>query len=172
MAMGKRDTEQQQDLFITHDRLPRSPGHVFYRKLNRLLAEGGFDGWIEALCEPHYCRGQGRPSIPPGVYFRMRLVGYFEGINSQRGIAWRCSDSLSLRAARGLMPEYLETCVPDGSNLGRGLTPTHTLVTSGTEIGGRPILLAFQHNNRFTRKVQRAPSPCRGAKLACHCCGP
>ena len=94
MAMGKRDTEQQQDLFITHDRLPRSPGHVFYRKLNQLLAEGGFDGWIEALCEPHYCRGRGRPSIPPGVYFRMLLVGYFEGIGSQRGIAWRCSDSL------------------------------------------------------------------------------
>ncbi len=97
MAMGKRDTEQQQDLFLTHDRLPRSPGHVFYRKLNQLLAEGGFDRWIEALCEPHYCRGQGRPSIPPGVYFRMLLVGYFEGIGSQRGIAWRCSDSLSLR---------------------------------------------------------------------------
>src|SRR5438045_148443 len=92
MAMGKREAEQQQDLFVTHDRLPRSPGHVFYRKLNRLLTEGGFDLWIEALCEPHYCQGVGRPSVPPGVYFRMLLVGYFEGINSQRGIAWRCSD--------------------------------------------------------------------------------
>jgi transposase len=102
MAMGKRDTEQQPDLFITHDRLPRSPGHVFYRKLNQLLAEGGFDRWIEALCEPHYSRGQGRPSVPPGVYFRMLLVGYFEGINSQRGIAWRCSDSLSLREFLGV----------------------------------------------------------------------
>jgi transposase len=102
MAMGKRDTEQQSDLFITHDRLPRSPGHVFYRKLNQLLAEGGFDRWIEALCEPHYRRGQGRPSVPPGVYFRMLLVGYFEGLNSQRGIAWRCSDSLSLREFLGI----------------------------------------------------------------------
>jgi transposase len=102
MAMGKREAEQQQNLFVTHDQLPRSPGHVFYRKLNRLLAEGGFDRWIEALCEPHYCRGQGRPSVPPGVYFRMLLVGYFEGINSQRGIAWRCSDSLSLREFLGL----------------------------------------------------------------------
>jgi transposase len=82
--------------------LPRSPGHVFYRKLNRLLSEGGFDRWIEALCEPHYCRGKGRPSVPPGVYFRMLLVGYFEGINSQRGIAWRCSDSLSLREFLGI----------------------------------------------------------------------
>jgi transposase len=102
MAMGKREAAQQQDLFITHDKLPRSPGHVFYRKLNRLLAEGGFDRWIEELCEPHYCQGVGRPSVPPGVYFRMLLVGYFEGINSQRGIAWRCSDSLSLREFLGL----------------------------------------------------------------------
>lgn len=102
MAMGKRGAEQQQDLFITHDQLPRSPGHVFYRKLNRLLAEGGFDRWIEGLCEPHYCREEGRPSVPPGTYFRMLLVGYFEGINSQRGIAWRCSDSLSLREFLGI----------------------------------------------------------------------
>ena len=102
MAMGKREAEQQQDLFVTHDRLPRSPGHVFYRKLNGVLAEGGFDRWIEALCEPHYCQGVGRPSVPPGVYFRMLLVGYFEGINSQRGIAWRCSDSLSLREFLGI----------------------------------------------------------------------
>jgi transposase len=102
MAMGKRDCEQQQDLFITHDKLPRSPGHVFYRKLNQLLAAGGFDRWIEGLCEPYYCQGQGRPSVPPGQYFRMLLVGYFEGINSQRGIAWRCSDSLSLREFLGI----------------------------------------------------------------------
>ena len=102
MVMGKREAEQQQDLFITHDKLPRSPGHVFYRKLNQLLAEGGFDPWVEALCEPHYCQGKGRPSVPPGVYFRMLLVGYFEGINSQRGIAWRCSDSLSLRDFLGI----------------------------------------------------------------------
>ena len=102
MAMGKREAEQQQNLFVTHDQLPRSPGHVFYRKLNRLLAEGGFDRWIEGVCEPHYAKGKGRPSVPPGVYFRMLLVGYFEGINSQRGIAWRCSDSLSLREFLGI----------------------------------------------------------------------
>ncbi len=102
MAMGKREAEQQQELFITHDKLPRSPGHVFYRKLNQVLAEGGFDRWVEGLCEPHYCQGKGRPSLPPGMYFRMLLVGYFEGINSQRGIAWRCSDSLSLRDFLGI----------------------------------------------------------------------
>src|SRR5438309_2025167 len=114
MAMGKREAEQQQDLFITHDRLPRSPGHVFYRKLNQILAEGDFDRWAEALCEPHYCQGQGRPSVPPGVYFRMLLVGYFEGINSQRGIAWRCSDSLALREFLGIA---LNRATPDHSTL-------------------------------------------------------
>jgi transposase len=102
MAMGKRATERQQDLFITHDRLPKSPGHVFYVKLNKLLAEVGFDVWVESLCEPYYADGQGRPSLPPGTYFRMLLVGYFEGIGSQRGIAWRCSDSLSLREFLGV----------------------------------------------------------------------
>jgi transposase len=101
MVMGKRETEQQQDLFITQDRLPRSPGHVFYDKLNGLLREAGFDAHVESLCEPYYAQ-KGRPSVPPGIYFRMLLVGYFEGINSQRGIAWRCSDSLSLRKFLGL----------------------------------------------------------------------
>ena len=104
MAMGKRGAEQQQDLFIPSDRLPRSPGHVFYQKLNGLLRDAGFDSWVESLCEPHYASGKGRPSVPPGVYFRMLLVGYFEGLNSQRGIAWRCSDSLSLREFLGVPP--------------------------------------------------------------------
>jgi len=102
MAMGRREVEQQRDLFVMHDKLPRSPGHVFYDKLNGLLREGGFDAYVENLCEPHYAKGKGRPSVPPGVYFRMLLVGYFEGINSQRGIAWRCSDSLSLRKFLGI----------------------------------------------------------------------
>lgn len=114
MAMGKRGAEQQQDLFIMYDRLPRSPGHVFYQKLNRVLREAGFDSWVETLCEPYYASGRGRPSVPPGVYFRMLLVGYFEGINSQRGIAWRCSDSLSLREFLGI-PTGEES--PDHSSL-------------------------------------------------------
>ena len=101
MALGKRQTERQAerqaDLFLLADQLPRSPGHVFYQKLNGLLAEAGFDPWVEELCKPFYAADEGRPGIPPGTYFRMLLVGYFEGIGSQRGIAWRCSDSLSLR---------------------------------------------------------------------------
>lgn len=103
MAMGKRETERQDDLFVMQDKLPKSPGHVFYKKLNQLLAEVSFDAWVEALCEPYYAEGRGRPSVPPGVYFRMLLVGYFEGIGSQRGIAWRCSDSLSLREFLGIL---------------------------------------------------------------------
>ena len=113
MALGKRETERQDDLFITHDQLPKSVGHVFYVKLNQLLAEAGFDPWIEELCEPYYAAG-GRPSLPPGNYFRMLLVGYFEGIGSQRGIAWRCADSLSLRSFLGLA---LTEASPDHSSL-------------------------------------------------------
>jgi len=97
MALGKRETERQGDLFLLAEQLPRSPGHVFYQKLNRLLLEADFDPWVEQLCESYYADERGRPGIPPGTYFRMLLVGYFEGIGSQRGIAWRCSDSLSLR---------------------------------------------------------------------------
>ena len=103
MALGRRNDERQGELWIATPSLPVSPGHAFYVKLNELLAEGGFDEWVEKLCEPYYAK-RGRPSIPPGVYFRMLLVGYFEGIGSQRGIAWRCSDSLSLRKFLGMAP--------------------------------------------------------------------
>jgi transposase len=115
MALGKRQTEQQ-ELWVATTELPRSPGHPFYRKLNHLLAEDGFDAWLEQLCAPNYHATQGRPSIPPGVYFRMLLVGYFEGISSQRGIAWRCCDSRSLAEFLGYGPTE-ET--PDHSSLSR-----------------------------------------------------
>jgi len=101
MAMGRRNVEQQGELWMLASQAPRSPGHVFYVKLNELLAEAGFDPWVEPLCQPYYA-DTGRPGIPPGVYFRMLLVGYFEGIGSQRGIAWRCADSLSLRKFLGM----------------------------------------------------------------------
>ena len=104
MALGKRKREQQAAWVATTE-LPKSPGHPFYRKLNALLAEAQFDDWLEELCRPYYAETMGRQSIPPGVYFRMLLVGYFEGIDSQRGIAWRCSDSLSLRRVPGRAAE-------------------------------------------------------------------
>jgi transposase len=115
MALGKRRNEQQ-EMWVATTSLPKSEGHVFYRKLNRLLAEADFDRTIEKLCESHYHNQLGRPSIPPGVYFRMLLVGYFEGIGSQRGIAWRCADSLSLREFLGVP---LTEDTPDHSSLTR-----------------------------------------------------
>jgi transposase len=89
---------------------------VFYRQLNEVFAGAGFDRMAEKLCRPHYHSHIGRPSIPPGVYFRMLLVGYFEGIGSQRGIAWRCADSLSLREFLGVP---LTEDTPDHSSLTR-----------------------------------------------------
>ena len=100
MGMGKRCESRQQELWISSGSVASAPGHAFYERLNQLLAKAEFDRWIEKLCEPHYAE-TGRDSIPPGVYFRMLLIGYFEGIESQRGIAWRCADSLSLKRFLG-----------------------------------------------------------------------
>jgi transposase len=77
--------------------MPRSPGHVFYDKLQRELIASDFDRFVETQCASEYASRRGRPSLPPGRYFRMLLVGYFEGIDSERGLEWRCADSLSLR---------------------------------------------------------------------------
>jgi IS5 family transposase len=117
MAMGKRKARQE-SLFVAADQLPQSPGHPFYRRLNALLAEAGFDRWVEQRCREYYEQDEprGRKSIPPGVYFRMLFVGYFEGLDSQRGIAWRCADSWALRQFLG---------VP----LGEG-TPDHSTLTN------------------------------------------
>jgi transposase len=115
MAMGKR-RQRQESLFIMADGLPKSAGHPFYQKLNALLAEADFDRWIEKRCQRYYEREEkrGQPSIPPGIYFRMLLVGYFEGLDSQRGIAWRCADSLSLRQFLGIP---LDETTPDPKTL-------------------------------------------------------
>jgi len=96
MAMG-RESDRQGDLMVTWAEMPRSPGHVFYDRLQAVLIAGGFDGFVETVCQPYYAPKMGAPSVPPGRYFRMHMVGYFEGICSERGIAWRCSDSMSLR---------------------------------------------------------------------------
>lgn len=116
MSMGKRVLEQQAELWVVSADLPRSPGHAFYDRLNGILAEAGFDRFVEDLCQPHYAEDAGRDSIPPGVYFRMLFVGYFEELDSQRAIAWRCSDSLSLRSFLGIP---LEQRTPDHSSLTR-----------------------------------------------------
>jgi transposase len=113
MALGRRGGVEE-GLWVPTTELPRSPGHPFYERVNQVLKEAGFDRFVEDLCQPHYAATQGRPSIPPGTYFRMLMVGYFEGINSQRGIAWRCSDSLALREFLGLA---MSERAPDHSSL-------------------------------------------------------
>ncbi len=93
MAMGKRGGEQE-DLFVTHQQL-RSQSHPFYRAVSRILTEQGFDRHVEELCAKFYAKKMGRPGLPPGIYFRCVLLGFFEGIDSERGTAWRAADSLS-----------------------------------------------------------------------------
>src|SRR3712207_4857605 len=101
MAMG-RQRGRQGELILTYDELPTSPGHAFYDRLQAVLREADFDACVEDLCRPYYAAVLGAPSLPPGRYFRMHLVIYFEGIDSERGIEWRCADSLSLREFLGL----------------------------------------------------------------------
>src|SRR5436305_841768 len=96
MALG-RQGERQADLMIGWAELPRSPGHAFYDRLQAVLVAAGFDRFAETECAPYYASRRGRPSLPPGRYFRMHLVGSFEGLDSERGLEWRCADSLSLR---------------------------------------------------------------------------
>ncbi len=116
MGLGRRKRERQGEFWVASESLPEAPRHVFYDTLNRLLESGRFDDFVEELCEPYYAGSLGRPSVPPGVYFRMLLVGYFEGIDSQRGIAWRCGDSLSLRR---FLQVPLDASTPEHSSLTR-----------------------------------------------------
>jgi len=98
MAMSKRSGgEKQEDIWIAHTELAIAPGHPFYERLNELLEGAGFDEFVEALCARFYHGRLGRPSLRPGIYFRALLVGYFEGIDGERGIALRVADWLALR---------------------------------------------------------------------------
>jgi transposase len=116
MSMGRRKREMQGQMFIAVADLPAAAGHPFYEKLNAALRAMDFDHRVERLCEKFYKDAVGRPSIPPGVYFRLLLIGYFEGIDSERGIAWRVADSLSLRRFLGY---DLQQDTPDHSSLSR-----------------------------------------------------
>jgi transposase len=98
MGMGTRQSqEQHEEIWIANVELARSPGHPFYQRLNELLDAEKFDLFVEGLCRKFYAAKMGRPSLVPGIYFRALLIGYFEGIDSERGIAWRLADSLALR---------------------------------------------------------------------------
>ncbi len=115
--MGKRRKHARQStLWVATTDLPRSAGHPFYERLNRVLANAGFDAFVEAECAPFYADGIGRPGLAPGRYFRLLLLGYFEGLDSERAIAWRAADSLSIRH---FLDFALDEAPPDHSTLSR-----------------------------------------------------
>jgi transposase len=117
MAMGRRkDRARTPGLWIATNELPRTGGHPFYQRLNQVLDTHAFDAFVEAQCGPFYAEGVGRPSLTPGTYFRLLLIGYFEGIDSERGIAWRTADSLALRGFLGL---GLDEAPPEHSTISR-----------------------------------------------------
>jgi transposase len=117
MAMGTREGRQRQEGFwLTHDELATAPGHPFYQRLNQLLDQEKFDRFAEGECAQFYAEKNGRPSLTPGMYFRSLLIGYFEGIDSERGIAWRLADSLALRQ---FLQIRLDERTPDHSTISR-----------------------------------------------------
>ena len=115
MATGKREAGRQRELFVAADRI-RALGNPFYRALDGLLEDNGFDDFAEEACGEFYAGNRGRPGVPPGVYFRMLMVGYLEGLGSERGIAWRCADSISLREFLGC---GLDSNPPEHSTLSK-----------------------------------------------------
>ena len=116
MAMGTRKRERQRDFWIATSEVVETPGNAFYDRLNAILDEHKFDRRVEHLCRKYYKSQYGRPSMAPGVYFRALLIGYFEGLDSERGIAWRSADSLSLRKFLGYA---LDEQTPDHSTISR-----------------------------------------------------
>src|SRR6266404_2561075 len=117
MAMGTRkQREKQEDIWIAHTELPSAPGHPFYQRLNELLEAEKFDEFVEGGCAKFYAAKYGRPSLTPGIYFRSLLLGYFEGIDSERGIAWQLADSLGLRRFVGI---GVDEGTPDHTTISR-----------------------------------------------------
>src|SRR5271166_1638629 len=117
MAMGRRRKRvRQEGLWTPTAALPVSASHPFYQRLNQILDEKKFDEYVERICERFYAEEMGQPGLAPGIYFRLLMVGYFEGIDSERGIAWRASDSLSIRS---FVRIALDESVPDHSTISR-----------------------------------------------------
>jgi transposase len=117
MSMGTREHRRRQErLWVAHTELATGPGHPFYKRLNELLDQENFDEFAQSECARFYAENNGRPSLPPGMYFRLLLIGYFEGIDSERGIAWRTGDSLGLRQFLGI---GLDEKTPDHSTISR-----------------------------------------------------
>ena len=116
MAIGKRKRKRQETLWIPTNKIPKPAAHPFYRQLNTVLDKNRFDEFVEEICAKFYAPKMGRPGLAPGVYFRMLLIGYFEGLDSERGIAWRTADSLALRDFLGIP---LTETPPDHSTVSR-----------------------------------------------------
>jgi transposase len=117
MSMGKRKRRARQaSMWVATQDLPRSASHPFYRRLNRVLDNAQFDAFVEGACATFYAEVMGRPSLAPGRYFRLLLLGYFEGLDSERAIAWRAADSLSVRSFLDL---DLQEPTPDHSTISR-----------------------------------------------------
>src|SRR5438309_10468476 len=115
MAMGTRkQREKQEDIWIPHAELASAPGHSLYQRLNELLEAERFDEFVEKRCAKFYAAKYRRPSLTPGIYFRSLLIGYFEGIGAERGIAWRLADSLPRRRFVGIA---LDEYTPDHSTI-------------------------------------------------------
>src|SRR5271167_3831859 len=136
MAMGTRKKRQRQEELWYGGELPTAPGHPFYKRLNEVLDNAQFDTFCETGCADFYHEKLGRPSLPPGQYFRIMMIGYFEGLDSERGIAWRLADSLTLR-------QFLSIALDEK-------TPDHVTISRT-----RRLIDGETHQNIFTWVLER-----------------
>ena len=152
--MGRRkDRARTPALWIATNELPQTGGHPFYQRLNQILDEHGFDDFVEAHCAPFYAANVGRPSLTPGTYFRLLLIGYFEGIDSERGIAWRTEDSLAIHSFLGI---GVHEEPPDHSTIAR--TPRAT--------NGQPTAAKIPAISRNTARPEARRASSRAARGA------
>jgi transposase len=139
MAMGKRRRRPKQtSMWVATQDLPRTAAHAFYTRLNQILDQADFDGYVEALCQGFYADEVGHPGLPPGRYFRLLLIGYFEGLDAERAIACRAADSFALR-------EFLGLVLPDAP-------PDHSTISLT-----RRLIDLDTHEAVFTWMLQRLP---------------
>jgi|SRR6202453_1838891 transposase len=157
MAMGTRkQRERQEDFWVAHTEIASAPSHPFYRRLNELLEGEKFDEFVEGRSAKFYARKYGRPSLTPGIYFRSLLIGYFEGIDSERGIAWRLADSLALRQFVAI---GLDENTPDHSTISR----TRRLIDLETHREVFAWVLKLLADRRRTRSGKAQPMRMHGS---------
>jgi transposase len=163
MGMNTRQSQQYQDqLWVPTVDMARSPGHPFYQRLNARLDGKSFDTFVEGRCRNFYATRMGRPSLVPGVHFRSLLIGYFEGIDSERGIAWRLADSLALRE---FVHSGITEQTPDHSTLSRTRRLIRSTGRSGVndQESGHGVAPKFGAGlaNRFFKTRSRTLTPSR-----------